>query len=166
MSKTFIVLGMHRSATSLMAKALHEQGVNMGDHLLGAAHGNPLGHFEDKEFLHLNDRILSDAGGSWNNPPSEAAILQQKRNYSLEIRDLVARKNASGLWGWKDPRTILTIRLYTPYLDHPHYIAIIRNPVDVAMSLHLRDGSGLRTGKVLAIEYNKRLSRFMSEVGR
>ena len=58
MNKTFVILGCHRSASSLVAKALHEAGVHMGDELLSGLADNPEGHFEDMDFLKKNVEIL------------------------------------------------------------------------------------------------------------
>ena len=55
-TKTFVVLGMHRSATSLSAMGLSRCNVHIGDNLLGAdANSNPYGHFEDRDFIRMND---------------------------------------------------------------------------------------------------------------
>ncbi|ABN70622.1 hypothetical protein Smar_1536 [Staphylothermus marinus F1] len=45
--RTVVVLGMHRSDTSMIAGILNILGVYMGERLLGASWSNPLGHFED-----------------------------------------------------------------------------------------------------------------------
>ena len=51
-----IVLGMHRSGTSLIAGVLHEMGVNMGSNLMKADEYNPKGYFEDIEIYKFNSR--------------------------------------------------------------------------------------------------------------
>ena len=69
-NKTFIVLGMHRSATSLLARGLHMSDIVMGERLLGKSESNKYGHWEDVDFVELNESILHSAGGTWDNPPS------------------------------------------------------------------------------------------------
>lgn len=64
---TVIILGMHRSGTSIIAGVLHTLGVYMGNKFIGAHWSNLLGHFENIEFVRLNDKILKNAGGSWDN---------------------------------------------------------------------------------------------------
>ena len=56
--KTVVVLGMHRSGTSMIASILNKLGVSMGKVMLGKTPSNPLGHFEDKDFYNLNRKIL------------------------------------------------------------------------------------------------------------
>ncbi len=168
--KTIVVLGMHRSATSLIAKGLNDAGVAMGDDLLSAQASNPWGHFEDIEFIALNEAILRAAGGSWDNPPPEQAILDQARRYDSSIKALVRANDGNvdpdyPIWGWKDPRTTLTIRLYVKHLINPHFIACFRNPYDVAKSLNRRDGKPMNEGFNLAKEYNRRLISFLSDFG-
>jgi hypothetical protein len=44
------------------------------------------------------------------------------------------------LWGWKDPRSCLTLPFWQQLLPDMRYIICLRNPVDVARSLEHRDG--------------------------
>lgn len=159
-TKAFIVLGMHRSATSLVAGALRNFGVDMGKELLGGSTSKISPHFEDMDFLRLNEQILHTAGGSWRNPPSEKRILALRKKFAPEIKKLVEGK--SGLWGWKDPRTTLTIKLYLPYLKNPHFICCFRNPLEVAKSLYRRQKMPIKEGLKLAKIYNKRLLGFLN----
>ena len=160
-TKTFIVLGMHRSATSLVAGGLHNFGVDMGKKLLGGPDSN-YNELEDMDFLRLNWKILKEAGGSWDNPPSEKKILALKEKFAPEIKKLV--ENKSGLWGWKDPRTTLTIKLYLPYLKNPHFICCFRDPLEVAKSLYKRQKMPIEKGLKLAGIYNQRLLKFLREL--
>jgi hypothetical protein len=158
--KTLIVLGMHRSATSLVAKGLCEAGVCMGQNLLGPGPGNPHGHFEDVQLIKLNDKILSLAGGSWKAPPDEHDIISVGIQLEEEIKNIIKSHEAS-LWGWKDPRTTLTIRCYEPFLTNPIYISCFREPEEVAKSLYARDKMPINEGVALANTYNRRLLDFL-----
>ena len=164
--KTFIVLGMHRSATSLVAKSLHHE-ISMGERLLPAIpNDNPLGYYEDIEFIQLNDKILRKAGGDWRNPPSEEKILQVADRFDSRIRSILQERYSYGVnWGWKDPRTVLTIRLYLPYLINPHFISCLRDPQEVAASLVRRDSIFFTQEKAVALanEYNQRLLKFLAD---
>lgn len=160
--KTVIVLGMHRSATSLVAKGLFQAGVFMGPELLGPGRGNEHGHFEDVGLLHLNDRILKIAGGSWDRPPDEENIVLAGQQIESEIYAAVKTRQRQ-LWGWKDPRTTLTIRCYMPFLTNPIFVPCFRDPMDVARSLNSRDGMSIEAGYKLARIYNERLIKFLTE---
>jgi len=165
--KTFVILGMHRSATSLLAKGLDEVGVYMGDELLGPDNHNIYGHYEDIDFLKLNIKILETAGGSWDNPPEEEAILSLRREFGNKIESLVRKKEREPFWGWKDPRTTLTVRLFHPYLRNPIYYAAFRDPWEVGISLKTRNPQfsreeAMKLGKI----YNERLLSFLNDITR
>jgi len=160
--KTFIVLGMHRSATSLVADGVNRI-IDMGAEY-NEMPDQPNGNWEDREFVQLNEEILIAAGGSWDNPPSHESIMAQKESFRTHITSLVATRNKNGLhWGWKDPRTVLTVDLYKEHLIRPHYICCFRDPRAVAKSLRLRNGFPIAKGMALALEYNKRLSDFLTK---
>jgi len=164
--KTFVVLGMHRSATSLVAKGLDTL-IHLGDEdkMLPPAADNTEGFYENTRFLELNDEILQAAGGNWLEPPSEESILAQEPIFEERIKKLIEEESEGhSLWGWKDPRTSLTIRLFHPHLVNPHYITCFRNVEDVAASLRTRNGISMFKGIGCALEYNLRIIKFISEV--
>lgn len=160
--KTVVVLGMHRSGTSMTSAILEKLGINMGEEKLGAAATNPIGHFEDRMFLDLNNKILDDAGGSWDNPPSKDSIIKLESKYKKEVKELVTNKNKN--WGWKDPRTSLTIDLYYPYLSNTYFVYCKRNEDDVAASLKKRNDMPLGEGKKLKKIYDDRIGDFFNNI--
>ena len=155
------VLGMHRSGTSVATRLMNLLGVDLGaeEHLLGPRPDNPKGFWEYKPILDLNEEILGRLGGNWHEPPplppgwemaAELADLRQK------ARDLVARTFASADWGWKDPRTCLTLPFWKQILPPALYIICLRSPVEVAASLQKRDGFSVEKSIRL-----RRCSRFL-----
>lgn len=167
--KTFIILGMHRSATSLVAKGLHSE-ISMGQELMLNEQGNPEGHYEDMDMVELNEYLLSKAGGSWHKPPSETDILKLKNDKEVvnSIKSLIDKKNELAktydkpLWGWKDPRTVITLPLYMPYLINPHFIFILRDPNEIAKSITKRDKFSNKYSFNIAKEYHTRMLNFMN----
>ena len=151
---------MHRSATSLAAMGLHNSSVSMGTYFLAKDSGNIHGYFEDMSFLNLNKSILLDAGGRWDKPPSRQKIIGLAPKYGPIIKELVAEKKKP-LWGWKDPRTTLTIELFIPYIENPHFIVCFRDTMEVAKSLQRRNGFPINQGLSLAKVYNRRLLEFL-----
>lgn len=154
MNKTFIVLGCHRSATSLIAKALHEAGVHMGDDLLQGLPDNPEGHFEDMDFLIKNVQLLG--GDNWDKPDT---VLRD----DVDVTELLKAKDVRPLWGWKDPRTSLTIEKYYEHLDDPIVLTSFRRPELVGESLERRGDMSREEGTRLAREYNKRVIAFLQK---
>ena len=166
MTRAFIVLGMHRSATSLVAKGLHKAGVFMGRNFLKADSGNPHGYWEDTEFVNLNKWLLTKAGGDWYNVPPEKKILKlgEDRWVQKQIAELIKSRNmVHKLWGFKDPRTVLTIRLYLPYLPEHFFYVAFRKPEDCAGSMSRRDGTVGQNNLMVVREYNRRLLNFLQE---
>lgn len=162
--KTFVILGMHRSATSLTAKAFANE-IDMGSGYRPIS-DQPCGNWEDLDFYAMNVKILKKARGNWHKPPSRESIIRAGAKLSDEIKALVESKNKKGvLWGWKDPRTSLTIEVYLPYLINPHYICNFRDPVEVAKSLQKRNGFSLGKGFKLAKLYNNRILNFITTQG-
>jgi hypothetical protein len=162
--KAFIVLGMHRSHTSLLAKGLNDNGVNMGKELLPATSDNPCGYYENIEFIRMNNKILKEAGGSWDCVPDKFEILRAGHKYKEEIEALIERSSCEPMWGWKDPRTTLTIECYLPFLkgQDVSFIVSFRCIKEVAKSLIKRGELDFNEACALAREYRSRLSNFLS----
>jgi len=158
-AKTVVVLGMHRSGTSMVGNVLRNLGIDMGKRLAKAKWTNPLGHFEDKDFVDLNSRILRLAGGSWDKPPDQDKIRKQQDAVKTEIVKLVQGRD-SQVWGWKDPRTSLTMELYLPYLTNPYFIVCHRDIRAISRSLMRRDQLDLRSGERLTRIYEERVNDF------
>ena len=70
--RVVVVLGFHRSGTSMTTQLLHRLGADVGplDGLLAAdALDNPRGYWEPRRLIELNDPLLAALGGSAIDPP-------------------------------------------------------------------------------------------------
>jgi len=144
--RTYIILGVHRSGTSFLAKTLKDVGIPLK--------GGPA-HYEDIDFIKLNMKIIQEAGGIWKNPPDRESLLKSGENHKEEIQALLSAKRQD-MWGWKDPRQALTIESYLPYLEDDVYlICIFRKPELVGASLK-RLGQTSQ-GENMAKEYDRRI---------
>jgi hypothetical protein len=164
--KTFIVLGMHRSATSMISRALHlSQEVWMGDDLYLGGESNPRGHFELIPVINLNNEILNEAGGSWDNPPMPSSIRELKGKFDNRMKKIILdleKTAGKGSIGIKDPRMCLTIELWEPFFKNPHYIVTYRSTSQIAKSLTQRNGMTTEKAVKLTNEYNTRIMQFIS----
>lgn len=135
--KVFIILGMHKSGTSILSKALKDQGVKMTD----TEDTSFFRHYEDINFLELNKEMLKKAGGNWRNIPLKYRIVGS--GLGEKVKNLIARYKTK-MWGWKDPRTALTVENYLPYLkdDDVYLVAIFRKPEKVKAALQRDKGDG------------------------
>ena len=165
-----VVLGMHRSGTSLISGLLNKMGVNMGKRLLSPSVENPKGYFEDLDFFDLNSKILKEAGGDWNLPPNKEVLLKVMEKNKNKFEDIINRKNKNGkLWGWKDPRTVLTIDGYTNFLSikKTKFIIVFRNPLTIAHSLNKKKKKKFRLNVIDGLElsnfYNHELVSFIKK---
>ncbi|HEX6654294.1 MAG TPA: sulfotransferase [Thermoleophilaceae bacterium] len=140
------MLGMHRSGTSLVAGLMRDLGIDLGpdEALLPPDSNNPSGYFELTELVHLNNEILAHYGGSWDELPELPPGWENSEELAA-IRDrarrlLSRRFAASSHWGWKDPRTCVTLPFWQGLAPDLRYVICVRNPVDVAHSLRTREG--------------------------
>lgn len=170
----YIVLSQHRSGSSLVANVLQQLGVKMGDKFPRTNQYNPRGYWEDVDFIRMNVRLLKRAGGKWSNPPTEDRILAAGQFYETQITELLTRKMErsrsvkGGRWGWKDPRTCLTILIYHRILTetlhaNPSYIVVQRNQQAVINSL-IRRHRGTRASKWIPMvdAYQAALDNFLA----
>jgi hypothetical protein len=143
--RVICTLGMHRSGTSLVSRMLNLLGVHLGTprSISGRGDDNPKGHWEHQRLSHLNDEILARFGGRWDEPPVFPAdwprdpALEDIRQQARAI--LAADFAAQPLWGWKDPRTCLTIPFWQDLIGPIRYVLCVRNPSAVVASLSRRN---------------------------
>lgn len=146
-----IIIGMHRSGTSLLTRVLQQQGLFMG---LGATRN------EEARFTNaLNAWVFRQASATWDRPESMDRLLadDELRPWLLDYLGGVVRGPASirflgprrwlryrGLdrvaerWGWKDPRNTYTLSLWQELFPEARVLHIVRHGVDVAASLRAR----------------------------
>jgi hypothetical protein len=158
--KTVVILGMHRSGSSVVASLCAGLGVNMGGRLLSGLEDNPFGHFEDSDFVTLNEKILHSLNKTWDLPPSKEEVLSAKPIFENEIKLLMSGK--SGIWGWKAPRTSILLPLYNDFLTNPYFIICDRDDQEIAESIKKRNKIPLWAGKRISKIYKKRIHSFES----
>ena len=160
-SAAILVLGMHRSGTSCLAGSLEQRGLHLGEVYQWRPY-NAKGNRENQRVMDLNDAVLAHSGGRWDDPPATLAWTDAH----ARVRDaLIAglRGESRGHWGFKDPRTLLTLAFWRQGLDALHadgvrMVGTFRHPLAVARSLNARDPAmSLEQGMALWQAYNERL---------
>jgi hypothetical protein len=134
----YVVVGCHRSGTSLVAQLLSGMGVCMlFEDTRQADRWNADGYFEDLEFVSLNEALLHLAGGSWLVPPPAGRIWDVADSLQDVIRSAVDKRRGMHKWGFKDPRTALTVHCLWPFLAEadPHLVHVVRAREAVVGSL-------------------------------
>lgn len=145
-----VILGMHRSGTSLLTRCLEALGLFTG--------WKKEINAEALFFLELNEWVFQQAGASWDNPHNLkfadsyfadhiSYYLHRLQRSSRRIRFLgpmraLRYKALSQLnfpWGWKDPRNTFTVDYWDRVFPNLKILHIHRNPIDVAASLKFRE---------------------------
>ncbi|HRQ36676.1 MAG TPA: sulfotransferase [Chloroflexota bacterium] len=136
-----IIIGMHRSGTTLLTRILSDLEVFVGPQV------SP--NFEDVYFQQINRQLLASEGAHWANPmPFVSRLKDEKfiRQKATLAQSLLAeytthyQELASGqLWAWKDPRNTLTLPVWLTIFPEARVIHLIRNGIEVALSLQRRE---------------------------
>ncbi len=147
--KGAVVLGMHRSGTSAFAGLLTKAGFYAGREgdLLAPAEDNPTGFFERLDVNALNDKLLAEAGGTWDNPPARSLVVDRAQSWRPKVAKLLDRLLAQAGQRpllLKDPRVSVLLPAWLPALGRRFNLVLVdRNPAEVAMSVRRRDGRPL-----------------------
>jgi len=148
MKKIIVVLGMHRSGTSALTRGLKLLGVELGDRLMdGVAGENEKGFWEDTDFYKINEQLLSILRSSWDGLRElDFQCLNDEKFSNLKntAKELLEERLKDGVtFGFKDPRTSVLLpfwqQIFYELGIQEQYVIVVRNPVDVALSLESRN---------------------------
>jgi hypothetical protein len=153
--KILIILGMHRSGTSCLTGSLQQAGLELGEFSEWNPH-NLKGNRENTEIMTLNENVLRANGGSWDSPPRK---IKWPPVFKAQAGQILAKYSGASFWGFKDPRTLLTLDGWLDLAIAPFYIGIFRHPMAVAHSLKSRNGDAMSQRDALELwyTYNRRL---------
>lgn len=160
-SKQVIVLGMHRSGTSLLTNLLHAMGCYTGpaSELLPANEQNPAGFWERIDANLIDMEILRRCGATWCEISTFSPFRcgDDARGHSTQrIQAVVDNISAHPVSVLKEPRMCLVFDAWRPLLPAPLCIFMVRRPVEVAASLKRRDAFPLQVGIALWEAYTRR----------
>ena len=146
-----VILGMYRSGTSALTRALGLLGSSLGpDANLGK-------FWESRAIRGRNERILAAFGGGWDCPtqlPEGWVQTPEVREVRPDAR-LALAGFGGGVFTWKDPRTCLTLPFWLDVLDEPPVLVFThRHPLEVAASQARRDQLGTAHSFALWERYN------------
>jgi len=142
-----LLLGMHRSGTTLLAQMLAEMGMHLGRNLEE--------HHESVFVLDANDWVLARAHGAWDNPLPLRWLMENAGSTEPLVEHLRSRVDGISflrrfigpsrlrafagdgplLWGWKDPRTTATWPLWQEVFPRARAVTVHRNGVGFTRSL-------------------------------
>jgi hypothetical protein len=149
LTSPIIVIGMHRSGTSLLTKMLEVCGVFWGK--------SKDEYNESIGFQSINEQLFAMANATWDKPePVESLFSDPQLAEAAEslirttLDDGFFKEYFIGqkpswfkeeylFWGWKDPRSIFTLPVWMRFFPDARIIHIVRNGLDVSASLWLRE---------------------------
>ncbi len=144
MVRQLVILGYHRSGTSAATQHLVRAGLFVGDELLSGNASNPHGHFEDRAFVRIHERIFAENGEKWLAPSPFVPIVSP--DLRQHIKALVADRDAHhSFWGFKDPRACLFVDMWRTMLSSPRFLVCLRHYRACVDSVVRRALSAVRT---------------------
>jgi len=156
-----LVLGMHRSGTSALSGLLAALGCDAPATPMTADAANPKGHFESEPLFALHEEMLASAGSAWHDYrqfPKTWLRSPKADEFRERFQEtLLAEFGRSAFFVIKDPRIcrflpfwidVLAEMDVAPLIVHTH-----RNPLEVAASLHKRDGFDPAYGQLLWLRH-------------
>ena len=154
-----IVLGMHRSGTSVVARLLNMMGAYFGPEgsSIGANPENPKGFWERHTVVQTNETLFASCGSRWYTPQFFAVEqIEAETFHQLEARMIrfLLEVDAHRPWLLKDPRFSITLPVWRRTLEIPLTVLVYRDFREVGASLSKRNGFPLAYSLALCEYYN------------
>jgi len=136
----YVILGMHKSGTTLTSQILHHSGINMVDEIKAQEASYDRGDYYELDSAKAINMEIMRANGyqesNWrkvllgtlsrDNSFSDASLLTKDQR--TRMREILSNRDAKyAHWGFKDPRTCLVYPLWALELPEHKIIAIFRS---------------------------------------
>jgi len=165
---------MHRSGTSAMARVLGLAGANLPERVITAGADNPLGFWEPRDVVLLNDEILRVVGSEWDDlfgVRVEALVSAQQDVFLPRAREVLdLNYGSAGTLVLKDPRVSLLSPLWRAALEQAGctvtFVIMVRDPLEVAQSIAARDGSPVSASMMVWLSHMLAIERDTRSVSR
>jgi hypothetical protein len=153
-----IVLGSHRSGTSLITRLINMMGAyfDAGTTSIGFNDENPKGFWERRDVIACNDALLASEKCSWENlanweltPTPTKKKLTANADTITQMKNIVLELDAHRPWVMKDPRLCITFPYWKGLLEVPVAVVVYRDALEVATSLKTRNHFSLSHGIAL-----------------
>ena len=145
--RALLVLGMHRSGTSIVTRVVNLLGAQLPTNLLPADEHNEQGYWEPKNIVEIHDELLASAGSSWHDvspfPRSWYRSVEARQFRDRLVEAVRVEFGESPFFVLKDPRISKFVPFWLSVLEsvnaQPLFIIVYRQPLEVAASLNSRD---------------------------
>ncbi len=139
--RVYVVLGMHKSGTTLVSKILHGAGIRMGDGADVAGDYDRGAFFERSDARELNQRMIGFGDPVFDHPAPRSLRFGDAER--VRMRQIVRDCEAAGTsWGFKDPRTCLTYPAWRQELP-AHRLIVVHRSLEEVWSHSWRSERGL-----------------------
>lgn len=152
--QTIITVIGARSGSSALAGTLGRLGCALPKNIMEADWANTKGYFEPKDLANLHDELLKSVGSDWSDwrefPNSWFDSIDAVKWRGRLAEAFVENYGDASLAVLKEPRMCRMLPLWDKVFEDLGALSVFcfidRNPVEVAASLHARDGSSLTQG--------------------
>ena len=159
--KMLMILGMHRSGTSLLAGSCRLLGADLGDRMMEAGQDNVMGFWEHDEIVRIHDQMLERLGFAWDDVralPDKWWTYQMIQPQREALKAVLERDfSGSQLGCVKDPRLCRLLPLWQDLLKElgwqPLYLLASREPGEIAASLKSRNSFSAEKSALLMLRY-------------
>jgi len=160
-----MVLGMHRSGTSVLAGTLKILGVSLGDRLIEPGADNPRGYFEQNDILQANIAFLESFGldrdGILGELPVGWLFDERTIRFKEVLKEIIQTQfKDEYIFGFKDPRISILLPAYIEVLESLQIeircVVSEREVAEVATSLQKRNNIPLYVS-IRAFQYYYRI---------
>ena len=161
-----IILGMHRSGTSIVGGLINKMGLQTGEPLIQPNFDNEKGFFERVDVVLQNDYLMKKQQVHYSYRTAFYSPIEGIKSILFEENEGSSFFNegkralkflnspASIPWMLKDPRLCITLKTWLPFLSSlPIILFTYRNPFDVALSMHNRETEHFLISKGLKLWY-------------
>ncbi len=167
-----LVLGMHRSGTSMIAEALASGGLHVASKLIAAdPQINARGYWEDEELVAINEDLFASLQSSWFDlQPLAENFWKSPELDSLRERaksHLHKEYGAAETAVIKDPRLSILLPFWLPLFAELGFnvsaLIVSRHPLAIAASLARRDQLPQDYSLLLWLKYQRELAKYSSK---
>jgi hypothetical protein len=162
-SDPILILGCHRSGTSVVAGLLHDAcGVTMGE-LLPPTADNPMGYYESHGVVSAHRDLLFQMERDWTCPPT--SFRPGLLDLTMLEEQIELHRQLPGVWAMKDPRSIFMLRAWAHLgVDQVRLVGVARAPADTVRSIEKRDGIRQDRAEAIVDTYLRRLVEIARQV--
>ena len=157
-----LVLGCHRSGTSVVAQSLTCLGAELGPKSQWSGADNPSGFAEDLDVLAIDEILLTMLGIPWFNaepidwPPQSRDMTRLGAFVTKLVRE---RLRQFPLWAVKEPRLCRLLPFWRSVFAavgcSVSVVHVVRHPLAVAQSMLHRNGIPIESGLAVWLAYTR-----------